>query len=92
VLSTCAALGAVVLAETLDTSFRSAGELSAVTAIPVLARIPRIKTESDAAEHARRFRRGATAAVAGLVLMVGASYFVAHNNEPLVRMLDRGHK
>jgi polysaccharide biosynthesis transport protein len=92
VLSTCAALGAVVLAETLDTSFRSARELSTVTAIPVLARIPRIKTESDAAEHVRRSRRRAVAAVAGLVLMVGASYFVAHNNEPLVRMLDRGHK
>ena len=90
VLSAGAAAGAAVLAETLDTSFRSAKELSAFTGIPVLARIPRITTEADRAERTHRFHRAAAAAAVGLVLIVSASYFIAHDNEPLVRMLDRG--
>jgi len=92
VLSAGAAAGAVVLAEGLDTSFRSVKELSAFTAIPVLARIPRITTEADLARGEQRFRRAVAATAVGLVLTVGVSYLIAHGNEPLVRALDSGHK
>jgi protein tyrosine kinase modulator len=90
VLSLGAAAGAAMLAETVDTSFRSAKELSTFTGMPVLARIPRISTAADQSRQQLRFRRAAAGAVVGLVLIVGGSYFIAHGNELLVRALDRG--
>jgi succinoglycan biosynthesis transport protein ExoP len=90
VFSAGAAVGAAVLAEKLDTSFRSAKDLSTFTGLPVLARISRITTEADVVERERRFRRAVAAGVVGLVLVVGVSFLIAHNNESLVRMLDRG--
>lgn len=88
-LSLVAAGGAVLLAEKLDTSFRSAEELRVVTGITVLARIPRIVTQADTRGRRWRFRLAATGAVLGLCLIVGASHFIAYGNEQLVRMLDR---
>jgi protein tyrosine kinase modulator len=90
VLSLGAAAGAAVLAETVDTSFRSAKELSTFTGMPVLARIPRISTAADQSRQRLRFRRAAAGAVVGLVLVVGGSYFIAHGNELLVRALAPG--
>lgn len=89
VLSLGAAAGAAMLAEMVDTSFRSAKELRAFTGLPILARIPWIVTEADRRRRQLRFRLAATAAVLGLALVVGASHVVAHGNEQLVRMLDR---
>jgi succinoglycan biosynthesis transport protein ExoP len=84
-----AAVGAAVLAETFDTSFRSAEELRAFTGVPILVRIPRIVTEGDRRWWRLRFRLAAAAAVVGLAVLVGAFHVVARGNEQLVRVLDR---
>jgi polysaccharide chain length determinant protein (PEP-CTERM system associated) len=79
---------AVVLSEQIDTSYRRVEEVRATTSVPVLSTIPRIVTESDRI-HAMRFRRLTALAVAGgLLLVVGGSFVVAHNNQSLVSMLS----
>jgi polysaccharide chain length determinant protein (PEP-CTERM system associated) len=90
VLSLGLAGGALMLAETLDTSFHSADELREFTIVPVLASVPRIVTEVDRQRQQRRFRLAAAGAMLGLVLLAGISYFVGHGNELLVQMLARG--
>ena len=78
---------AVVLAEQVDTSYRRAEEVRATAGVPVLSTIPRIVTEADRLS-AMRHRRLATAAVAaGLLLVVGSSFVVAHDNQSLVSLL-----
>ncbi|MBI2524716.1 MAG: hypothetical protein HYV93_01920 [Candidatus Rokubacteria bacterium] len=81
------AAGAIVLAEMLDTSFHSVGELRAFTSMPVLVSIPRIASEDDRRRRRLRFRLAAASATLGLVLVAGSSYVVAHGNESLVRLL-----
>ena len=83
------AVGAVLLAEHIDTSFHSTDELRAFTSMPVLVSIPRIVTEADRRHRQERFRVAAVGAVLGLVLIAGASYFIGHGNQQLVQMLDR---
>jgi polysaccharide chain length determinant protein (PEP-CTERM system associated) len=90
VLSLGLAGGALMLAETLDTSFHSADELREFTIVPVLASVPRIVTELDRRRQHRRFRLAAAGAMVGLVLIAGVSYVVSHGNEQLVQMLSRG--
>jgi len=90
VLSLGLAGGALVLAETLDTSFHSANELREFTVVPVLATVPRIVTEVDRKRLQWRFRLAAAGAMLGLALIVGVSYFVGHGNEQLVQMLTPG--
>jgi polysaccharide biosynthesis transport protein len=84
----CGAAGvAVVLAEQVDTSYRRAEEVRATAGVPVLSTIPRIVTEADRI-HALRQRRMTFAAVGvGLLLVVGTSFVVAHNNQSLVTLL-----
>jgi polysaccharide chain length determinant protein (PEP-CTERM system associated) len=82
-------VAAAMLAEKLDTSFHSASELFASTAVPVLVSIPKILTEADLPRRRFRFRLGAAGALLALVVMVSASYSIAHGNERLVRILDR---
>jgi polysaccharide chain length determinant protein (PEP-CTERM system associated) len=78
---------AVVLAEQVDTSYRTVDELRASLPIPALWAIPRIATERDRARRAGR-RRLATAGVAlGLLAVVGSSFAVAHRNDALVALL-----
>jgi succinoglycan biosynthesis transport protein ExoP len=89
VLSLGAAVGAAVVAEMLNTSFRSAEELRAFTGVPILARIPRIVTEADRRWWRLRFRLATAAAILGLAVLVGAFHIVARGNEQLVRVLDR---
>jgi succinoglycan biosynthesis transport protein ExoP len=88
-LSLGLAAGAAILAEMVDTSFHSADELRAFTTVPVLVSIPRITTEADLRKRQLRFRLAAAGALLGLALVVSTSYFVAHGNEQMVRMLDR---
>lgn len=78
---------AVVLAEHVDTSYRSAEEVRDSETVPVLSTIPRIITERDRRRslHQRRLR---TAAVAvGLLGVIGSSFAVAHNNHAVVALL-----
>jgi len=88
-LSAGLAAGAAMLAEMVDTSFHSADDLRAFTTVPVLVSIPRIATEADRRRRRVRFRLAAAGALLGVVLVAGASFFIAHGNEQMVRMLDR---
>ena len=89
-MALAAAGGAAMLAEQLDTSFHTLDDLRSFTKAPVLASIPRLV--ADAAGARLSWQRWlATASVAlGLVLVVLASYHIAHGNEQLVRMLSPG--
>lgn len=84
------AVGVVALAEKRDTSFHTLDELRAFSKVPVLASIPRIVTESDTSQWQRRLSVAAVLAIVGLTLIVAASYYLAHENEELVRLLTRG--
>jgi polysaccharide chain length determinant protein (PEP-CTERM system associated) len=90
VLSLGLGVGALALAEILDTSFHSVKELREFSIVPVLVSIPRIVTEADRKRLQRRFRLAAAGAVLGLVVLAGASYFIGHGNEQLVQMLAGG--
>ena len=83
------AVGAVMLAEHVDTSFHGVDDLRAFSAVPVLVSIPRIVTATDRRRKLWRMRLAAGAAVVGLVVIVGSGYFVAHGNERLVSFLGR---
>jgi len=88
ILSIGLAGGTVGLIENRDTSFHSVNELRTFAKVPVLVRIPRIVTETDTSRHRRQFYLGAATALLGLVILVGATNYVAHGNEQLVWMFD----
>ncbi len=88
-LSVGLSVGAVVLAEYLDSSFHTVQELREFSSVPVLVSIPRITSEGDLRRQRMQFRFAAVGAVVVVTLVAGASYYVAHGNEGLVRMLDR---
>jgi polysaccharide chain length determinant protein (PEP-CTERM system associated) len=88
VLALAAAAAAVIVAEQIDTSYRRADEVRDTAGVPVLSTIPRIVTDADRTA-ARRQRGLAVAATAvALVLVVGGSFVVAHDNQSLVTMLS----
>jgi polysaccharide chain length determinant protein (PEP-CTERM system associated) len=78
---------AVILAEQVDTSYRRAEEVRATAGVPVLSTIPRIVTETDRLGALRHRRLAVAAVAAGLMLVVGTSFVVAHNNQSLVSVL-----
>ena len=84
------AVGAVMLAERLDTSLHTVEDLRVRTAVPVLVSIPRMITAADARRQRHRAKVTAMATALGLLLMIGASVYVAHGNEPLAAILTRG--
>src|SRR2546427_697128 len=77
------------LRERIDSSFHEIDDLRAFSNVPVLVSIPRIVTRTDLRRQWWRMRLGATAALVGLVLIVGVAYFVAHGNERLILLLTR---
>jgi polysaccharide chain length determinant protein (PEP-CTERM system associated) len=84
------ALGAVVGAEKLDTTFHSVEDLRAFARIPAVAVIRRIPTPSEA-RH-RRIRRTLVAAsvAAALALIVVGARHLGTGNEQIVMMTTRG--
>ena len=82
-----AAGAAVILAEQIDTSYRRPEEVRATAGVPVLSTIPRIVTETDRRQTMRLRRMTMAAVGVGLVLVVGTSFVVAHNNQSLVTLL-----
>jgi succinoglycan biosynthesis transport protein ExoP len=90
VLSLGLGIGALVVAEMLDTSFHSVNELRDFSSVPIFVSIPKIVTEVDRQRQQRRFRLAAAGTVLGLVLIAGVSYFIGHGNEQLVQMLGGG--
>ncbi len=87
-LSLGLAVGLVILAEQLDTSFHTVDELRSVTSFPVLVSIPRIVTEGDVRRTRWRAVLATAVAVCCLTLLVGASYFVTKGNENLLRLVS----
>jgi polysaccharide chain length determinant protein (PEP-CTERM system associated) len=88
-LSLGMAVGAVLLAEQLDTTFHSLDDLRAFTTVPVLVSIPKIVTAADALRQHQRVRLVMLSAVLGLILIAGAAYFFARGNEHLVLFMTR---
>jgi polysaccharide chain length determinant protein (PEP-CTERM system associated) len=78
---------AVILAEQVDTSYRRVDEVRATAGVPVLSTIPRIVTENDRLGALRQRRLAVVAVTAGLMLVIGTSFVVAHNNQSLVSLL-----
>lgn len=88
VLSLALAVGGIVLAEILDTSFHAVDALRAFSTLPVLVAIPRITTETDARKRRNRFRLATASVLVGLALTASASYFAASGNETLTKLLS----
>jgi polysaccharide chain length determinant protein (PEP-CTERM system associated) len=88
VFSASLAGAAVLVAERLDTSFHSLDDLRRFTSVPVLARIPRIATRTDTRWRRWYFGLGTVAVMVGLLVIVLAAYYLAHDNEQFVRMLS----
>jgi polysaccharide biosynthesis transport protein len=84
------ALGAMVVAEQIDTSFYTVEDLRAFTAVPVLVSIAGIVTAADVRGRRRHARLVIAASVVGVALVVAAGHFVAQGNERLVWILARG--
>ena len=84
------AVGAVMLAERVDTSFHTIDELRAVSPVSVLISIPRIVTQGDLRRKRWRMRLAASASLIGFALIVGIAYVAANGNERLVSLLARG--
>jgi succinoglycan biosynthesis transport protein ExoP len=84
------AMGVILLAEQLDTSFHSVENLRASIKVPVLVSIPEIHTTADRVRRRWRFVLNAMSVAVGLVLIAGASHYFARGNEALVRLLSLG--
>lgn len=82
-----AAMGLVLFVEQLDTTFHTVDEVRDFTRLPVLVSIPAISTEGDRRRQRRMRQLATVSALAGLVLIVGAAWWLAHGNESLVSML-----
>ena len=82
--------GAVLAAERFNTSFHTIDEVRALLAVPALGRIPLIQSSTETRRNRRRAVLAAVYALAALSFIVAASHYVAKNNEPLVRMMERG--
>jgi hypothetical protein len=78
----------MMLAEYRDKSFHDVDELRAFTKVPILVRIPVIATKQERRKKVALAGLRAAASVASLVVIVGASYYLASENEPLVLMLS----
>jgi polysaccharide chain length determinant protein (PEP-CTERM system associated) len=89
-LSLALGVGAMVLAEMLDTSFHSTDDLRAYTTVPLLVSIPRILTEGDLRRERWRFRFAAVGVLICVVVIAGSCYFFAYGNEQLAQLLSRG--
>lgn len=88
--SAALAIGSVVAAEKLDTTFHSADDVRAFAPVPMLAVIRRIPTRHGMPGHRVRLAVVTVSIIVALVLIVGAAYYVGSDNEQLVRMTTRG--
>ena len=90
IVSVGLAVGAMALAEQLDTSFHSVESLRASTRVPVLASIPRIVTRADALKRGLRIGVAAAGLAVVLAAAAGASRYLAREYEPLVFIVSGG--
>jgi hypothetical protein len=89
-LSVGLAVAAVMLAEQIKAACHSVDQLRSLTTVPVLLSIPLIVTPEDTERRKRRMRLATVSVVTGLVLLMGASFVVAHGNDQLVMLVTRG--
>lgn len=78
---------AVVLAEHVDTSYRSVEDIRGHEPVPVISTIPKIVTERDRRRSLRQRRLQTAAVAAGLLAIIGTSFAFAHNNHAIVALL-----
>ena len=83
------AIGAIVAAEKLDTTFHSADEVQAFTSLPMLARIRLIPTAARSRRKRVQIAVFTAAAIILVSLFVAGSYYVAGGNEQIVRLTAR---
>jgi uncharacterized protein involved in exopolysaccharide biosynthesis len=83
------AVGAVMTAERLDSTFHTADDLRALVDAPLVA-IRRIVTRAEVRQRRQRYALGMASAVVVFVIVVAGSYYVAKGNEQLVRLTARG--
>jgi polysaccharide chain length determinant protein (PEP-CTERM system associated) len=83
------AVGAVIAAEKLDTTFHSVEDVRAFVGLPMLASVPLIASRAFVRRRRRRAAVLALSAAVGLLLILAGSRHVAAGNEQLVRMMER---
>ena len=89
VLALGLAIGVVIGAEKLDTTFHSVDELRAWVSLPMLATAPLITSRGATRRKRRRAALVGVSAVVGVLLIVAGSRYVSSGNEQLVRMMER---
>lgn len=87
-LSLGLAAGGVMLAEYRDKSFHDVEELRAFTRVPILVRIPLIETTGERRKKVALVGLRTAASLVSLMAIVGASSYLASDNEQLVWMLS----
>jgi hypothetical protein len=85
------AFGAAALAERMDSSFHTRSDLREFTRVPILASISRIATPADRRRRRSRAFLQFVSAMALLLVLVGASYCLAHWSEPWLVILTGKH-
>jgi polysaccharide chain length determinant protein (PEP-CTERM system associated) len=88
-LSLGAAIGAMLIAERLDTTFHNIDDLRRFANIPVLVSIPRIHSRRQRRRRHARFALAAVSVGVSLVVFVAALRVLVHDNETIVRLLLR---
>jgi hypothetical protein len=83
-----ASAGAMLLAEYLDTSFHSVGDLRKFTSVPVLATIPYLTGPTNFLSQALRVAVSVAAVICVCVLLVAVARYTAHENTQLVWVLS----
>jgi protein tyrosine kinase modulator len=83
-------VGAMVLAEKLDTAFHDIDDLRAFVSVPTLFSIPRIFTAAETRQKHRRVALATMSFLIGLGLIVAGSRYIASGNEGIAKMMARG--
>jgi protein tyrosine kinase modulator len=89
-ISVGCAVGAVILAERLDTSFHAVDDLRQLITFPILVTIPLVVTRRDRRRRKLRFALATVAVTLALALAINGARYVATGNEALVALLARG--
>jgi succinoglycan biosynthesis transport protein ExoP len=89
VLAIGLAVGVVMAAEKLDTAFHRIEDLRAFITVPTLGRVPLIASRAQIRRNRRRAVLVTVSAVVAVLLIVAGSRYVAHDNEQIVRLMER---
>jgi len=84
------AFAAIVAAERLDTTFHTVEDLRNYSNLPVVAAVRWIPTQNHAKLRRVKFGLVTAGVIAGLGIVAAGGYYVASNNEQIVRMTARG--